>query len=318
MDAENPVPRTGPLRWLWVPLAVALLSWAAYGWAIKLPFIADDYLQISLGRKYGSPANWGALAADPLYRCRATSLVVTWLTEPWAGLQPLWYNLTSLLLHVLNACLVFSLGAWKRIGWTVSAAAACFFAIHEGQQEAIVWYAALPELLVVFFVLLCVLCWILLHKYPHRAWLWYSASVAAFLLALLSKESSVAAVGLLALVEVLEFEGWKRAARRLAPFALLAVLYFVADYAGRAQNQHYHDGTFALLAPFWLTLPRSLGRMLFLWGLVSLIALCAWRARARFPLVATSLCWMTIALLPYSFLTYMPVVPSRHTYMAAV
>ena len=39
---------------------------------------------------------------------------------------------------------------------------------------------------------------------------------------------------------------------------------------------------------------------------------------ARLPLVATAACWMVVSLLPYSFLTYMPVVPSRHTYLAGV
>ncbi|MCX6632075.1 MAG: hypothetical protein NTW28_31075 [Candidatus Solibacter sp.] len=258
------------------------------------------------------------MAADPLYRCRATSIVLTWLTEPWAGLQPLWYNLTSLLVHVMNAWLVFSLGVWRRIGWRVSSAAACFFAIYEGHQEAVVWYAALPELLVVFFVLACVLLWILRYEFPRRARLCYGASLAVFLLALASKESGVAAVGLLALVALREKEEWRRCAKLLAPFAFLALLYFVADFAGGSQNQHYSDGTFSLFAPFWTTLPRSFARMIWVWGLVSLVALSIWRARSRVPLVATAVCWMVVSLFPYSFLTYMPVVPSRHTYLAGV
>ena len=258
------------------------------------------------------------MIADPLYRCRATSIVLTWLTEQWAGLQPFWYNLTSLLLHILNAWMVFSLGAWRRIGWKVSSAAACFFAIHEGQQEAVVWYSALPELLVVFFVLACVLFWILRYEFPERAGLWYAASLAAFVLALASKESGVAAVGLLALVGLRENEGWRRGLKLIAPFASLALLYFVADYAGRTQNQHYSDGTFSLSAPFWTTLPRSFARMIWVWGLISLAAMSVWRTRSRIPLVATAACWMVVSLLPYSFLTYMPVVPSRHTYLAGV
>jgi hypothetical protein len=244
--------------------------------------------------------------------------VLTWLTEPWAGLEPFWYNLTSLLLHVLNAWLVFSLGVWRRIGWKLSSAAACFFAIHEGQQEAVVWYSALPELLVVFFVLACVLLWILRYEFPHRARLWYGASLAAFLLALASKESGVAAVGLLTLVAIRENEGWRRCTKLLGPFASLALLYFVVDYAGGNRNQHYSDGTFSLSAPFWTTLPRSFARMMWVWGLVSLVAMSAWRVRSQIPLVATAVCWMAVSLLPYSFLTYMSVVPSRHTYLAGV
>jgi uncharacterized membrane protein (UPF0136 family) len=280
--------------------------------------IGDDYLQITLGRQYGPPARWAELLADPLYRCRATSIVLTWLTEQWAGLNPLWYNLSSLFLHMLNAWMVFLLGAWRRIGWKVSSAAACLFAIQECQQEAVVWYSALPELLVLFFVLLCVLFWILRYQLPYMTRLWYGFSLAAFVLALASKESGVAAVGLLALISIAEKENWRRGVRLLAPFASLALLYFLADFAGRSQNQHYSDGTFSLSAPFWITLPRSFARMIWVWGLISLVALTVWRSRTRLPLVATALGWMTVSLLPYSFLTYMPVVPSRHTYMAGV
>ena len=317
-EAFVELPRKWLREWSWVAASTAFLSIVAYGWALTLPFIGDDYLQITLGRQYGPPGSWAALIADPLYRCRATSIVLTWITEQWAGLQPFWYNLTSLLLHILNAWMVFSLGAWRRIGWKVASAAACFFAIHEGQQEAVVWYSALPELLVVFFVLACVLFWILRYEFPERAGLWYAASLAAFVLALASKESGVAAVGLLALVGLRENEGWRRGLKLIAPFASLALLYFVADYAGRTQNQHYSDGTFSLSAPFWTTLPRSFARMIWVWGLISLVAMSVWRTRSRIPLVATAACWMVVSLLPYSFLTYMPVVPSRHTYLAGV
>ena len=49
----------------WVGASAALLSLVAYGWALRLPFIADDYLQITLGRQYGPPGSWAALLADP-------------------------------------------------------------------------------------------------------------------------------------------------------------------------------------------------------------------------------------------------------------
>jgi hypothetical protein len=305
-------------HWLWVPAITALLSFAAYGWALALPFIGDDYLQITLGKQYGPPWKWAELATDPLYRCRATSLVITWITERWAGLDPNLYNISSLLIHILNTWLVFCLGTWKRIGWKVSSIAACFFAICQVQQEAVVWYSALPELLVALFVLASVLLWILRYERPVHARLWYAGSLGAFVLALVSKESAVAAVGLLAIVEFSEATDWRRAARFLSPFAAMAALYFAANYVGRNHNQHYGDGTFSLWAPFWATLPRSLARMLWVWGAVSLITMWIWRAATRIRLTAMAACWMVVALLPYSFLTYMPVVPSRHTYLAGV
>jgi hypothetical protein len=55
-------------------------------------------------------------AGDPLYRCRATSLVITYWTERLFGLNALAFNASSLLLHILNTWLVLALGRWKVVG----------------------------------------------------------------------------------------------------------------------------------------------------------------------------------------------------------
>jgi hypothetical protein len=67
-----------------------------------------------------------------------------------------------------------------------------------------------------------------------------------------------------------------------------------------------------------MTLPRSALRLFWFWGLASLAALAVWRVRSRMRLVAVAGAWVAITLLPYSFLTYMPRVPSRHLYLASV
>jgi hypothetical protein len=95
---------------------LCLLSIIVYFRALSLPLISDDYLQIELGRMYGPVNGWAALALDPLYRCRATSLLVTHWTGQVFGFSVLAFNASSLLFHVANSMLVFALGAWRRIG----------------------------------------------------------------------------------------------------------------------------------------------------------------------------------------------------------
>jgi hypothetical protein len=51
---------------------------------------------------------------------------------------------------------------------------------------------------------------------------------------------------------------------------------------------------------------------------VGLIVILIFAHRNRRGVMAFALAWILIALLPYSFLTYMPRVPSRHHYLAAV
>jgi hypothetical protein len=296
-------------------LGSVALAALAYWRALALPLISDDYLQIFLARSYGPPEAWRDLFADPLYRCRATSLWLSFALDRFFGVQAFALNLAGLALHILNSIVVLAFGAWRRIGWRLAAAGSLFFAVYEGHQEAVIWYAALPELLVFFFGCLSVLAWALwVQGGLSRPWLPVIA-LLCFALALLSKESAVVVPALMAViarVERIRFRHWLA----LAPFAALSVCYTLVNFATRDQNPHYSDGTFSLMAPFPLTLAHSVLRMLWFWGILALLVLL-WRHREAVWMALAVCVWMALTLLPYSFLTYMTRVPSRHTYWAS-
>lgn len=314
-----PARATPQARWMVCALVfLAALAILPYVRAVSLPLISDDYDQINKGRLYGPVSGWLALLGDPLYRCRATSLLVTHWTERLFGIQPLAFNLSSLLMHVFNTWLVFALGVWPRIGWRVAAVAAAFFAIYHGHQEAVTWYAALPELVVFFFTVSGLICWICWLRRPAVSSLCYLATLACFLLALASKESAVALVPALFLALYAQREDWRRRLVTLVPFAGLAFAYFVLVYASRAEHLFFHDGTFSLEAPFLIVLARSSARLFWIWGLASLVLIIVSGAERWRRVLLVALAWVVIGLLPYSFLTYMPQVPSRHTYLASV
>jgi len=298
--------------------AIVLLSLLAYGPMLSLPFISDDYVQIGLARQYGPVSGWSELARDPLYRCRATSLLLTWWKLELFGLSPWIYNVFSLAVHILNCLLVFALGAWPLVGWRVAAAAAMFFAVYEGHQEAVVWYAALPELLVAVFVLASVVFWLgWLRGGPRRRW-YYRFSLGCFILALFSKESAVVVVALAPIAAAIDGKPWRDWLRAALPFAALAALYSLASVLGQARNVHFYDGTFSLGGHFLVTLAVSVFRLFWFWGLLGLLAAVVLRLGRWKTLLLFAGCWILITLLPYSFLTYMPRVPSRHVYLASI
>jgi len=300
-------------------IALGALCFAVYSPFLSLPFISDDYLQIHLARKYGDPSGWGSLAQDPLYRCRATSLVVTWLVDRFFGLWAAPHNYASLFFHFLNCCLVAALGVWKRIGWRISVPAAVFFAVHEGHQEAVVWMAALHDSLVFFFGVLAFLCWVLwLQRTGRRRHLLLAAAAFFYILALLSKESAVAFPPLFAMAWWLDHRSDRQAVIPLVVAAVLALLYALAIFTTPADHQHLRDGTFSWRAPFWITIPHSLLRMLWIWGFLSLAVLWRYRREARWPVAGISIAWAVFTFAPYSFLTFMTRVPSRHTYLASL
>lgn len=274
------------------------------------PFISDDYIQLDLGRKYGPMAAWTDLASDALYRCRATSIAITHWTENLFGVHPLPYYLTSIGMHVLNALLVFFAG-WKLgLGGVRSYLAAAFFAVQAGHQEAVMWYAALPELLLFFFCGCFLLSW---NRYARNgSSLHFALSFLWFTLALLSKEAGVILVPVAAAIL---FQRQRRL-WPVFPLAAAAALYTAAIFAAEAEHLHLNDGTFSLRAPFVQVWALSIWRMFWVWGVLSATALVAWRRPVWRTLLAPAF-WIAVAILPFCFLLYMPVVPSRHTYLAS-
>lgn len=302
-----------PRLWLWCLLTVCA-ALAAYGAVLPLPLISDDYTVLQIARGYGEPGGWQRLAGDALYRCRATFMILTHFMDRWFGLNPLPYNLAGLLTHCANCLLVLALGNWKRIGFRLAIPAAIFFAADQSHQEAVVWFSALPDGIVFFFVLSTLLVWIRWMQQPSAAL--YALALLLYLLALASKESGVTTAGFLILAMLFEGRGVKRTLLATWPFAILALVYFYAGFASRGDHLHYNDGTFRLGPHVISVIGLSIVRLLWPLGVAALAAVAAWSWRRERQTIAFATAWMAVAMIPYGFLTYMPFIPSRHTYIA--
>jgi hypothetical protein len=297
-------------------ITVACLAALPYLRSLGLPPIEDDYIQIHESRKYGHPSDWGSLAADALYRCRATSIVLTYATEQIFGFNQQIFRLQSVLLHIVNALLIVSLGYWRPLGYRLSFMAAGLWALAERHHEAVLWYAALPEQLVFFFVIAALYFWL---RWWQDGSNWaYVASMACYLLALLSKESAVVFCGLAFLPLLFDFSRWRQTATALTPPILIAGIYFLINLAAQDNNLHWNDGTFRPGWHFAQVMFNSIGRLFWIWGGLGLVALACWRREVNWRLIAFAALWIIICLAPYSLLSYMPRVPSRHVYLASL
>lgn len=185
-----------------------------------------------------------------------------------------------------------------------SFAAAAFFAVYEGHQETVMWFSAVNELLLFSFGLAATICWLL----AERSRWWQLSGVTLFALAILSKESAIVLLPLMLLIH-------PRVRLSLFPYLLLGCIAMASIAQSRANSFRFSDGSSSVQAPFWLTLPHSLWRLLFPWGLVAVLIL--WRRKPEWRSYIQSLIWMVLALLPYSFLTYSTAIPSRQTYLAS-
>lgn len=295
--------------------ALACVAVLVYAPFMTLPPMVDDYGHTRLAERYGPPQGWGELFRDPLYRCRATSLWLTAAALHFAGFSFVAFHAASLLLHVLNAWLVYALGACRWIGWPVAGAAALVFAANERPHEAVVWIASMHELLVFASVLGALLAWLRWLEGGPPVWL--GAAAVCWLLALLSKESGVVLACLLPAAALLYPGRAKAAAWALAAGIVSTGLYFWLAWAGQGQHQHFHDGTFDLGWHFVPTMARSVPRGLGAWGALAVAALLWFRQGGAWRGAALGAVWYLAALMPYAFLTYMPRIPSRHHYLAS-
>jgi hypothetical protein len=293
---------------------LALLAVAAYLPSLTIPLLEDDYPNLWQSLNYGAPSGLPALFHDPVFRLRATSYWAMYALWQVSKVAPLAYHVASLLLHIANVWLLYGIcAAWPRMRGAAFWAAA-FFAVHEGHQEAVMWFSAINELFLFLFGMAALWCWI---KLAPRAggWRLEISGVLFFALALISKESAVVILPLFLLA--LPATGWRRTAVRLLPFAILAGLAIVSVVSTRTYSFRFSDGSFSLRAPFWITWPRSYFRVLWIWGLVAGAAILLAKDRQLRRSALAALAWIGIALAPYSFLTYSTQIPSRQTYLAS-
>ena len=294
---------------LLVPGCLAVLAVLAYFPLLHQPLLEDDYPLLVMVRDMGVH-----VATHPIYAVRATSLLAMDALYDAFGTRAAPYYGAMIVLHILDTWLVYALGFWPAIGYRASLWAAVFFAVCEMHQEAVMWVASANEAMQFFFGIGALVCWL---RFLYRGGgTWLAASIATFVGAMLSKESAVIVLPLLALPLVFD-PAQRRRVAWLAPFCAIALLAIWRLLGTRSYSFRFNDGSFSLHAPFWLTWPVSFSRLFWFWGLLATIAIL-WLKPARWrATVAIGLIWAGIGLAPYSFLTYSTRIPSRQTYLAS-
>ncbi len=289
----------------------------AYFPSLFLPLLDDDYKIIWQAEHFGSLKGLPLLFHDPVERIRAT---VYWTVYPlWKvfHVSPWAFRISSLMLHIADTWLVYAIGlAWARMRSSAFWAAA-FFAVYEGHQEAIMWFSANNELLLFLFGGGSLRCWMAATSGARPEWLLRVAGILLFALALLTKESAIVLLPLLVLVT--PSANWRKTIVLLLPYCALAAVAVASIALTRDSSFRFSDGSFSIHAPVWLTLPRNFFRVLWVWGFLS--AWVVFFTKTSAPVrksAGIALAWIAIALIPYSFLTYSPQIPSRQLYLASV
>lgn len=168
-------------------------------------FLADDFVLLSWTRV--SSLNDVLVFFDPNVEWfyRPFVKVIYWAGQSIFGLRAAPFHLLSLLLHGLNAYLVYRLASGSGLrarGWIIGLAAAMLFLLNSHHAETVSWVAAIGDLGGLF----CILSAILLFRRfcLSGRLLLLAASVGVFAVGLLTRES-VVVLPLLLAADVLIF-----------------------------------------------------------------------------------------------------------------
>ena len=319
--------------------AASLLSViiAAYWPALYTRPVADDFRivgQIGFDdaiRSLQSTVGYGRNEYRPVVAVSFALSNALW-DENYRG-----YHLESIVLHALNAGLLF---VWLflliRSAW-IPITAALLFAVHPVNHERVVWIAARDSLLSTFFLLGVMIAYTLLRHDLHvlsgrRSW-WpqtglLAVCLAFFSLSLVSYEGSAV---IPALVFGLEFfcfsqpsgDLWSRcrsAAHRTFPFAIVLAVYIafwmlvfsgkVGQYDLSYSAADVAGNYFSLLYRLFFGHQHLAGVLYFGLILLGLNLPREWR-----PLLVFSVMFMLVSFLPFSIISGFT---SRFAYTSAL
>jgi tetratricopeptide (TPR) repeat protein len=207
-------------------------------------FIMDDLLLITenplIRASDGLSRFWFTTEPIDYWPVTNTSFWLEW--RLW-GAEPTGYHVTNVILHALNALLIWAILAELLIPGAFLAA--LLFALHPVNVESVAWIAQRKGLLAMLFSLLSIVCYLRAERRTGHAsrdgttaTRWYWTSLMLFLLAMLSKSS----VAILPVI-LLSMVWWQRPLRatdlaRTAPFFFVAVVLVAVTAWFQARGMH--------------------------------------------------------------------------------
>ncbi len=169
-------------------LLLVAVTFAAYWPALRGGFVWDDALYVRdnpiIKASDGLRRIWCTTEFTDYYALSNTSFWLEW--RLW-GDNPVGYHVTNVLLHALNALLIWQLLRQLKIPGAY--AAALVFALHPVNVMSVAWISERKNVLSLLFALLSTLAFLRWDETHERRW--HGWAVVAFAAALLSKTAVV-------------------------------------------------------------------------------------------------------------------------------
>ena len=222
-------------------VAVCLAATVPFLSTLGVYFLGDDFGLIHLFSRKPS-LHWLTLFTRPwtevIYGSRADELrpmvalsyQIDWMA---GGVLPQAYHVSSIVFHMINSLLVLWIARGVvRLGLVASAFAALLFAVMSVHVETVAWISGRADSIPALFYLSALIAYARWRQTGRLRI--YGVSLAAFFLALFSKQSAITMVGTLVLYDWLMEKGWSRRSWKAlipyVPFGALTVGYLALRF----------------------------------------------------------------------------------------
>lgn len=223
-------PQAGFRRVALVAAALAVLAWAAYApiWFDKYDFLnVDDNEYVTENPQVQAgltgPSVWWALTKFHSFNWHPLTWMSLQLDWQLYGPNPFAFHVTNVLLHAVNAALLFlALQSLTGAVWR-SAIVAAFFAVHPLHIESVAWVSERKDVLSTLFWILTLWAYASYARRPD--WRRYLLTLTLFALGLMAKPMLVTLPCVLLLLDFWPLRrlsaGWRRLLGEKLPFFVL-------------------------------------------------------------------------------------------------
>lgn len=238
-------------------LPIILAGIIAYFPSLKYGFSQDDFifLYISKAQTFSQFLNFFnpfATFPDFFFYRPLTTQVFYFINQSLFGLNPSPSHIEGLILHLVNSILFFFIikKIWRNT--KVAFLAALFFTISAAHFLSLYYIAAFQEIGRIFFIFLSI--FLFLDYLDTKKYLIYLGSLIAFLLALLSKETSLVAPLLFLPIEIIRrkeeciLKIVKSILKPVIPFLVIIVAYSIIRFLGF--RSVFNEGSYDIASLF--------------------------------------------------------------------
>ncbi len=233
---------------------VFTLACAVFGPTARYSFLNWDDTVYVLDNPWIRALTWSNVRwifAHPYFQNYLPLHILSYMVDHalW-GLEAGGYHLSSVLLHGANSLLCLAVVRRMSGSTTVALVAALLFAVHPCHVEAVAWISSRKEVLSTTFMLLSLFFYLRARaRRTHRP-VPYAASVAFFLMAMLSKVSVVVLPAFLLLLDVAPPSGGDRSRLSLLraiaskiPYGVVGAVLILVNSWGQptAQAAYAHE-----------------------------------------------------------------------------